>query len=260
VKELDIPAFASETRRRRLHLFLDFDGTLSPHRRDGARSRALPGARAAISVLCRAPGVRVSIISGRSISDLKPRVGVPRASYAGNHGLVISDAQASFEHPQAAAIRRSFAAAARLIVPRMRSVPRAQVEHNGLSLSLNVGLVPPPRRPMVGRIVRALRDELRALRLRWQEGYLGWELIADVGWNKGDALSHLMRASPRAFPVAVGDGTSDEAMFERVAGSGLAVRVGNCRSSAADRFLRDPAEVASFLYALAQAAGLRGAG
>ena len=251
MKKLDIGAFASETRRRRLHLFLDFDGTLSPHRPDGGNSAALPEARAALAVLCRTPGMRVSIISGRPVTDLRPRVGVPQvSSYAGNHGLVISDPQAPFEHPQATIIRRAFHTAARLIRSKVRAVPQAEVGHNGLSLSLNVGRVPPLRRRTVGRIVQALRDELFDLRLRWQEGYLGWDLIADVEWNKGDALSHLMRASPRMFPVAIGDGASDEAMFERVAGSGLAIRVGKARSSAANWFVRDPGEVAVLLKAL----------
>src|ERR1700733_5042320 len=67
-------------------LFLDFDGTLAGLKDDPGEVVLNRAARAALMRLARNPAVRVCIISGRRLADLRPRVGVPGIVYLGVHG------------------------------------------------------------------------------------------------------------------------------------------------------------------------------
>lgn len=236
---------------RRLALFLDFDGTLSPHTPNGDHSAPLPATRAALAALARRSDVQINVISGRTVADLRKRVGLSNVTYSGNHGLVIAGPGGEFEHPLSSVASRTVNVAAALLRARIKAHVGAKVYHNGLSLSLNVGMMSVVGRRAAASLVDSLTPELRWLRLRWQIGHLGWDLVPEVGWTKGDALAHLMTRAPGAFAIAVGDGLSDEPMFERVRDAGFAVRVGKSRASAAEWFVRNPEEVAAFLQCLA---------
>ena len=251
MKPLDASTLLRMAKGRPVHLFLDFDGTLAAHRTDGRYSRLADGVQETLRRLARKPGWRVSVISGRPIDDLRPRIGLRSVVYGGNHGLAISGPDVSFAHPLRSVIRAAMNAAASLIRGRVRSWPRAVVDHNRLTLSLNIGEVPAPRRRGLWRVVDELRDELRWLRLRWQEGHMGWDLLPDVGWDKGSAVAHLLKPHPRAFALAAGDGFSDEAMFTAIRGRGAGVRVGPAVRSAARWSLRGPDELARLLAGLA---------
>ncbi|OGR49382.1 MAG: hypothetical protein A2X40_08565 [Elusimicrobia bacterium GWC2_65_9] len=195
--------------------------------------------------------MRVSVISGRTVGDLRKRIGLSGVTYAGNHGLIIDGPGAEFEHPLSSVLNHAVGIAAGLIRGRLKAHAGATVCHNGLSLSLNVGMMTPAGRRAAASIVDSLANELQGLRLRWQKGHLGWDLLPEVGWTKGDALAHLMARAPGALAVAVGDGLSDEPMFERVRKAGLAIRVGQSRTSAANWFVHSPREVAALLKAIA---------
>ena len=86
-----------------LLLLMDYDGTLtsivpSPD------EALLPGAvRDDLQALTRAPRIHVGIVSGRDLVDLRERVVVPEAVYAGCHGLEIEGPGMSFRHPVALA-------------------------------------------------------------------------------------------------------------------------------------------------------------
>ena len=64
-------------------------------------------------------------------------------------------------------------------------------------------------------------------------------------------LERIDRSGPH-FPLFVGDDDTDEDAYRAVAGSGIGIRVGDPHvASAADYFLADTDEVATFLGRLA---------
>lgn len=252
MKPLDFARFAALVKGRKVHLFLDFDGTLSPHRPDGRNSKLLPAARLALAELSRLPDARVCVVSGRPIADLRRRVGLRGISYAGNHGLAIEGLDGTFEHPRSDAARRAIAAAADLLREGMRRYRGVQINRNGLTLSLNVGLVDAAGRRAAAALVKASTPELARLRLGWQEGYLGWDLVPQVGWDKGHAVGRLLKGKTDVLAIAIGDGLSDEPMFKRVGKDGLSIRVGHSDSSAAHWWVRGAQEVASLLQRIVE--------
>lgn len=250
MKPLDLRAAAKAARGRALRLFLDFDGTLSPHRPDGENSAPLPETLAALQALVRRPGSRVFIVSGRPVRDLRRRVAVRGLAYAGNHGLEIRGPREVFRHPLSEVASRAVAAAAGLVRKRIADYRGFEICRNGMTMSFNVGRMGPAGRRAAAQVVAATADEMRWLSLRWREGHLGWDLVPQLDWGKGDAVSHVMRGCENALAVAVGDGWSDESVFEAVNGGGLSVRVGYSPRSAARYYVRGPGGVARLLRAL----------
>jgi len=76
-----------------LYLGLDFDGTLTPIA-DHPNSTVLSSrSRDVLKRLSERDGVKMAVLSGRSLDDLQERVGVPGVFLAGSSGLETQDDQ-----------------------------------------------------------------------------------------------------------------------------------------------------------------------
>ena len=74
---------------RNLFLFLDYDGTLTPIVSRPEQALCPVKVKRLLETLRDLPGVHLAIVSGRSLEDVRRKVGVSGIVYAGNHGLEI---------------------------------------------------------------------------------------------------------------------------------------------------------------------------
>ena len=78
--------------RRRIHtpdrvvLLVDFDGTLARIRRHPQHARLADEVRGLLAAIADR-GVLVGVVSGRSLEDIRERVGLPGIWYVGTHGF-----------------------------------------------------------------------------------------------------------------------------------------------------------------------------
>ena len=70
-----------------LHLFTDFDGTLTPIAPTPAEAQLSPRARAVLERLRARPHTTLTLVSGRPIATLREKAPVAGATYVGNHGM-----------------------------------------------------------------------------------------------------------------------------------------------------------------------------
>ena len=245
-------------------LILDFDGTLAPIVRRPETARPPRATRAAIERLVRG-GWTVAILSGRRLSDLRPRAAMDGALLFGSHGLETPRGRSGRD--RAAGVRAAGAATARIRAglrpdPRRlpararrlaRRFPGVVVEGKPFGIALHDrGLAP--------RALVSWRRHFRAHLAQFAPG--GYEVIAckrafevrPVGGHKGRAVRWLFGARPRRDDsiVAIGDDRTDEDLFAALLGVGLTIRVGRAgvRTLARHR-LASPAAVTRFLVALA---------
>jgi trehalose-phosphatase len=232
---------------KRLLLLLDFDGTLAPFEESPRRAR-LPGAtKALIARLKARPGVNVAVVSGRSVKDIRRRVNLRGVYYAGNHGLEIEGPRFSFRHPRAAALRPAMQELARALRKDCQALAGVFVENKGMTLSLHYRKLAPGRLKELGKLVRLYRKGTAGLPLRWRTGHKVWELVPETNWDKGQAALCLLRHLRHPFPVAIGDDRTDEDMFRALRESGITIRVGCPRPSAAQYCLASQRETGRFL-------------
>ena len=90
-------------RHRAFILLSDLDGTLAPIVERPRDARLPSETRRILSALACHPHVRVGVVSGRTLKDLRRLVGIRRAAYAGCHGLEVAWGRARFRHPRAVA-------------------------------------------------------------------------------------------------------------------------------------------------------------
>lgn len=233
---------AIETRLRKaphVALFLDFDGTLTRLRRRAEDVHLAEPVRKLLARLNRRDRLTVHIVSGRRLADVRARVGVPGITYLGGHGWERKGNRLS------EGSRRALASAKKEIAAAIASWPGVRLEDKSFSFAVHYrgarAAVARRLRPVVEEAV-ASRRQLRVLR-----GKKVFEILPREMKGKGVAVGKLLRAlPPGTLPVFVGDDVTDEAAF-RALPQGLTVRVGSPRGTAAQYYLRTPAEVRRFL-------------
>ena len=247
-----IDEIASRLSGRRLALFLDYDGTLSPIVSRPELAVLGPETRDALQRL--SSRATVAIVSGRALDDVKALVGIEELVYAGNHGFEIRGPGGTALSKEIGAEFRDDVASARdALAPGLEAVPGAWAEDKTHSLSVHYRQVPDER----AGDVEALVDRVLAgfPRLRKHYGKKVLEIRPRIDWDKGRAVLWLLDAlsldKERTLPMYLGDDVTDEDAFRALAGPGLGILVSETpRPSAAAYRLRDPGEVCLFLEAL----------
>jgi trehalose 6-phosphate synthase/phosphatase len=244
----------SRLEAHRVALFLDYDGTLTPIVDHPAQARLDPGVRRALRACARHPDIDVAIISGRALADLQAMVGEPGLTYAGNHGFEIAAPDLPFfRHPDVAHFADKLAALATEL--DALSVEGAWTERKDATLTVHYRGVEAARRAQVaeeaGRLIAAAGFQPR-------EGLCAVEARPPIGWDKGQAVLHIMRQrygpawSERAAVIYLGDDHTDEDAFRVLAGLGVTLRVGSADSlTLADRRLPNIDAVRALLEWLA---------
>jgi trehalose-phosphatase len=230
-------------------LLLDYDGTLAPFRVDPREARPYPEVVPVLKAVMNAGGTRVVIVSGRPASELPPLLALdPRPEIWGSHGWerLRPDGTTQFEQPSEGE-RRALDDAARAAGA---SVPQgARMERKLASIAMHW-------RGLDEHVARACRDAIaRAWLPHSSSGTLellefdgGLELRAP-GCNKQHAVKAILATTPADAAIAyLGDDMTDEDAFRAIKARGVSVLVrAECRPTAADVWLRPPADLVTFL-------------
>lgn len=250
-------------------LYLDYDGTLVPLRRDPAHCPLAPSLAEALRQLSEhhgRPALDVAVISGRSLRDLRRQLGadLQHLALAGNHGLEIASAGGSWCDPRAAALRHPLDRVAHRLQERLRSCPGAWLEHKGLSLSLHSRGLSVVQRHRLEQQLQPLLQQIHAEgQFVLRRGRMVLEVRPAILHTKADAVQWLEAAARRRgigsadgsdglLRVYIGDDDTDEDVFRLWPGV-IGVRVGpGALPTAAMHRLSGPAGVGRWLQALAR--------
>jgi trehalose-phosphatase len=234
-----------ELEARRLVLFFDYDGTLTPIVRRPEDATLSEAMRSLLREL--ATRVTVGIVSGRDLDDVRQMVALDELYYAGSHGFDVQGPGAlRMQHEGALDRLPELDAAERELRGRLGSLDGVRVERKGFAVAVHYREADPGDVEAVEAAVDyAIR---RHDGLRKKGGKKIFELQPDVPWDKGRAvrwlLEQLALTGPDVLPVYVGDDETDEDAFDALSGDGIGIRVGPPHEpSGADYHLRDPDEL-----------------
>jgi trehalose 6-phosphate phosphatase/alpha,alpha-trehalase len=234
-------------------LFLDFDGTLVPIRKDPLRCYLSENTKKQLQLLAGSGRCRISILSGRALSDISGRVGIRGIYYGGNHGFDISGPGIRYTHRKAIMARQVLARAKRRLNKEIASVRGAWLEDKKFSLSLHYRSARNEDIPLIKRIFfRTVSDFLEEKSLFLIRGKKVLELIPAASWDKGRALLWILRRlkGRRFFPIYVGDDRTDETAFSSLHGKGITIRVGRSNKTSADYYLKGQGEISRLLRSI----------
>jgi len=220
----------------RVLLMSDYDGTLSPIVKEPAQAWLPAAVRENLRALTDCPRVRVAIISGRDLAELRARVGVADAIYGGCHGLEVDGPDLAFSHPEAEAQQDSLRAIVLALNQRARAVTGMRVETKRLGVAVHYRDVPPGQmRQVEAELARAIQRSDH--RLKIFHGSKVIEILPQVGWNKGQCTLWIRETIERlsARPLLtlyMGDDWSDEHAFEALSCRAITIKVGTAGAPA----------------------------
>jgi len=195
------------------------------------------------------PGVYLAIISGRTLEDLREKVGVLGIIYVGNHGLEIENPDGRYKKILSSARTRELKRITQNLQNSLKEIPGILFEEKGPILSVHYRNVP---QKFVALIPLVLEEELQQWRDRWKmaSGKMVWEIQPNVDFHKGKAVREILKTFPSLgfLPIYLGDDQTDENAFRVLKGHGISVFIGPAEfPSGANFFLHDPDEVLEFL-------------
>lgn len=229
-------------------LFLDYDGTLAPFRAERQSAIPYPGIRELLEAIVSEGRSRLVIISGRSIKDLVPLLGLnKRVEIWGSHGRerLLEDGTyrvAPMESGQETALKAAEELARKAgLGERIEKKPGCLAFHvRGLDEKEAVDLV-----RYIEDLWHPIVDRAR-LGLQTFDG--GVELRAG-GFHKGMAVDTVLKETGEGTVAAyMGDDYTDEDAFRAIKGRGLGVLVRKeFRPTNADLWIVPPGELKVFL-------------
>lgn len=229
---------------KRLALFLDFDGTLTPLRAHPEQVTLADSTRRLLKRLVSRQGTHVYIISGRRAADVRKHVRVRGVTCVGLHGW-----DHGADKSPGKGTRKFVARLRRRVEAGLAGIEGVWVEDKFIIFVVHYRRAPAAA---VRRARVVLRENLATARskVRVMEGKKVWEILPREVQGKGAAVRALLEPfGERVLPVYVGDDTTDESAFEALP-RGITVRVGTPRRTKARYKLRNPDEVREFLEKL----------
>jgi len=224
--------------------FLDIDGTLIDIADTPDAVRIDTALLDLIARLHRASGGAMALVSGRTISDIENRLGMPRLPLAGQHGLERRDAAGRLWIHAAPPAAKS--AIKEALEPVLARHPGLLLEDKGMTLALHYRLTP-HLAAYANRLMSRLATSASA-GLEVQRGKRVAE-IKPAGFDKGTAVTDYLAEPPfmGRRPVFIGDDLNDEHGFAEVNRlDGISIKVGKGASCARFR-LPDVAAVRLWL-------------
>lgn len=240
---------------KHIFLFLDYDGTLTPITDLPESARLTNRMKKILNELITVEYVSLSVVSGRSLEQLKNFIGIPGLLYVGNHGFEIEGAGIQHTHPGAVEAKEFMQEIVDILETAFKSIQGVFIENKTLTLSIHYRQVSEDKVDRMRMIfLKTIHPFLNKAQVVFTEGKKVLEVRPALAWNKGTAVTWLygrsLAANPsrHMLPVYIGDDRTDESALNAMKGCGLGVKVSeNIPDSHARYFLRNPDEVYDFL-------------
>ncbi|KAI3792340.1 hypothetical protein L2E82_06217 [Cichorium intybus] len=259
---------------KKIVIFLDYDGTLSPIVDDPDRAFMSPDMYSAVKGV--AEYFPTAIISGRSRDKVYELVGLAELYYAGSHGMdIMFPVQDTLSIHQNSYIRSTdkqgkevnLFQPAREFIPMIdevfktlvevtKDIKGAKVENHKFCTSVHYRNVDEKSWLTVAQCVHDVLKDYPRLRLTHGRKVL--EVRPVIDWDKGRAVEFLLETlglsnSDDVLPIYIGDDRTDEDAFKvlREGNRGYGILVSSApKESKAFLSLRDTLEVSEFLKSL----------
>lgn len=211
---------------KRVAIFLDYDGTLTPIVDTPDKAIFSPETRKVVIELSkRCP---LGIISGRDMQNVKNLVGIDSLIYAGSHGFEITGPSGIKESSsKGMPFLPILDEAEKELSAAIGHIKGLLVERKKFAISVHYRLVDPTEVPEIEHTVDEVAKRHKELRKAY--GKKVFELQPNIDWHKGKALLFLLETlgldKENVLPIYIGDDVTDEDAFRALADRGIGIVV-----------------------------------
>ena len=237
-------------------LFLDYDGTLTPIVKTHYKAILRIKTKNLLKSLVKNKSVKLSIVTGRSLTDIKRLVGLKGIRYCGCHGLDIDAVPKRGVFKKADNAKTHIAKAKKLLLSKLKNITGYEIEDKKLILALHYRNVSSSQLPFLKKaFYLASKPYTDKGLLRTTSGKKVYEMGPNINWDKGSYCKYLLKSLKRPkeniLPIYIGDDKTDESAFKALKQKGITVFVtGERKTSLAEYYLNSTNEVISFLKKL----------
>ena len=234
---------------KKLAIFLDYDGTLTPIVARPELAVMSPEMRDAVIRLSKR--CDLAIVSGRDRPDVEALVQIDSLVYAGSHGFDIRGPSGlEIQSEFGAEYRPALAEVKAKLAERLAGVEGAILEPKRVSLAAHYRLVKPEEQEYFDRSVDEVLADYPQLKKKF--GKKVYEIQPQLDWHKGKAVLWLLEAlkldREDVLPMYIGDDITDEDAFRALVGKGIGVMAGDADHETTGTYsLADVPEVGRFL-------------
>lgn len=249
-----VEEIVDEVGHRRLAVFLDYDGTLTPIVENPDQAVLSPEMKRAVERL--GEECPVAVVSGRDLGDVRERVGIDNIAYAGSHGFdILGPEGETMKLEKGEEFVPALDRAEEELRRRTAQIDGALLERKRYSLAVHYRQVHQTDVPTVEKHVDQVIEQISELRKTC--GKKVFDLQPNIDWDKGKAVDWLLDklglSGSDVVPMYIGDDVTDEDAFRALSGRGITVAVQEVeKPTAAEYRLNDPVEVKQFLDTLAE--------
>ncbi|PKU71528.1 trehalose-phosphate phosphatase A-like [Dendrobium catenatum] len=260
---------------KKIALFMDYDGTLSPIVDNPDLAFMSSAMRTAVKHVAKY--FPTAIISGRSRDKVYEFVGLKELYYVGSHGLdlvgpvkysesiatnhnCISPTDELVSTANLFQTAREFLPMIdevfRSLIEKTKDIKGSKIENNKFCLSVHYRLVDENSWTVIAQCVHDILKNYP--RLEQTYGMKVLEIRPIINWNKGDAVEFMLESlglndRGAMLPIYIGDDRTDEDAFKvlRESNRGYGILVSSVPKETYAHFsLKDPSEVMVFLRSL----------
>lgn len=230
----------------KIFLFLDYDGTLTPIVESPDEALISDEIR---NLIIRLKGhVPVAVITGRSLKDIKKRVGIEGIVYAGNHGAEIWDGKEIIINQESATNIQLLNEVLNRLKSSLSHIQGILIEDKNITASIHYRMVNAGYLHQLFGIFRRTAMDYEGI-FKFNYGKKVIEIRPVSAWDKGDAVGWIIKKMGEGrIPVYIGDDATDEDAFRAIKDKGISICVGG--SPETDYFLKGQEEVIGFLKLL----------
>ncbi|KAM3281849.1 putative trehalose-phosphate phosphatase H isoform X1 [Capsicum chacoense] len=256
----------SASKGKKIVMFLDYDGTLSPIVDDPDQAFMSDAMRGTVKNLARY--FPTAIVSGRCRDKVYNFVQLAELYYAGSHGMDIEGPSKGSKYYKKGAQTVLFQPANEFLpminkvykelLDKTKSAEGVIVENNKFCVSVHFRCVDDKKWGELAQEVWSVLKEYPKLIL--SQGRKVLEIRPIIKWDKGKAIEFLLQSLGYAkcddvFPIYIGDDRTDEDAFKVLSkrGQGLGILVSKVpKDTHASYSLQEPCEVMKFLQRLVE--------